>query len=164
MQYKSTTRISNTQLMKSRKMTILAVIVASLYWAAESIVHRFVFAEEAFELLPSNINELWMRVTIVVLLVSFGVLGDAWSRRLVTKEDEKRQIYIATVSSAQHILNNLLNQIHVVFLEMDDEYRVDEKTREMLKQSLRDAQAQVVRLSAVTDLDEEAIRDSVAPK
>ncbi len=105
-----------------------------------------------------------MRIIIVVLLVSFGIFGDAWSRRLVTKEDEKRQIFIATVGSTQHILNNLLNQIHVVFLKMDDEYRVDAKTRHMLKRSLRDAQAQVVRLSAVTELDEEAIRESVAPK
>jgi hypothetical protein len=71
---------------------------------------------------------------------------------------------IATVSSSQHILNNLLNQIHVVFLEMDDEYRVDAKTREMLKQSLRDAQAQDVQLSEVVELDEETIRESVAPK
>ncbi len=145
-------------------MTILAIIVAALYWVAESAVHRFVFAEEAFELLPSNINELGMRIIIIVLLVSFGIFGDAWSRRLVTKEDEKRQIFIATVGSTQHILNNLLNQIHVVFLKMDDEYRVDAKTRHMLKRSLRDAQAQVVRLSAVTELDEEAIRESVAPK
>ncbi len=145
-------------------MTILAIIVAALYWVAESAVHRFVFAEETFELLPSNINELGMRIIIIVLLVSFGIFGDAWSRRLVTKEDEKRRIFIATVGSTQHILNNLLNQIHVVFLKMDDEYRVDAKTRHMLKRSLRDAQAQVVRLSAVTELDEEAIRESVAPK
>ena len=145
-------------------MTILAVIVAALYWVAESIVHRFIFAEEAFELLPSNVNELAMRIIIVILLICFGIFGDYWSRRLFAIEDEKQQIFIATVSSSQHILNNLLNQIHVVFLEMDDEYRVDEKTREMLKQSLRDAQVQVVRLSAVTNLDEEAIRDSVAPK
>ena len=82
-----------------------------------------------FELLPSNFNELWMRVLIVVLMICFGIFGDAWSRRLVTKEDEKRQIFIATVSSTQHILNNLLNQIHVVFLQMDDEYRVDAKTQ-----------------------------------
>ncbi len=142
----------------------MAIIVAALYWVAESSVHRFVFAEETFELLPSNINELGMRIIIVVLLVSFGIFGDAWSRRLVTKEDEKRQIFIATVGSTQHILNNLLNQIHVVFLQMDDEYRVDAKTRDMLKRSLEDAQAQVERLSAVTKLDEEAIRESVAPK
>ena len=142
----------------------MAIIVATLYWGAESVVHRFVFAEETFELLPSNINELWMRVMIVVLMICFGVFGDAWSRRLVAKEDEKRQIFIATVSSTQHILNNLLNQIQVVFLKMDDEYRVDEETREMLKRSLKDAQVQVQKLSAVADLDENVIRESVAPK
>ena len=145
-------------------MTIVAIIVAALYWTAESMVHRFVFAEDAFELLPLNINELWMRALIVLLMICFGIFGDAWSRRLVSKEDEKRQIFIATISSTQHILNNLLNQIQVVFLEMDDEYRVDAKTREMLKRSLKDAQAQVEQLSAVTKLDEEAIRESVAPK
>jgi hypothetical protein len=142
----------------------MALAVAALYWIAESMVHRFVFAEEAFEVIPSNINELWMRVLIVVLMVCFGVFGDAWSRRLVAKEDEKRQIFIATVSSTQHILNNLLNQIQVVFLKMDDEYRVDAETRDMLKQSLRDAQAQVQKLSTVANLDEEVIRESVAPK
>ena len=150
--------------MKNRRMIILAIIVAALYWTAESIIHRFVFDEEMFELLPSNFNELWMRVIIVVLMICFGIFGDAWSRRLVAKEDEKRQIFIATVSSTQHILNNLLNQIHVVFLKMDDEYRVDAETRDMLKQSLRDAQAQVQKLSSVRELDEDVIRESVAPK
>jgi signal transduction histidine kinase len=145
-------------------MTITAIIVAVGYWTAESIVHRFVFAEDKFELLPANVNEIWMRALIVLLMICFGIFGDAWSRRLVSKEDEKRQIFIATISSTQHILNNLLNQIQVVLLEMDDEYRVDAKTREMLKRSLKDAQAQVEQLSAVTKLDEEAIRDSVAPK
>ena len=145
-------------------MTIVALAVATLYWIAESMVHRFVFEEDAFELIPSNFNELWMRVLIVVLMICFGVFGDAWSRRLVAKEDEKRQIFIATVSSTQHILNNLLNQIQVVFLKMDDEYRIDAETREMLKRSLKDAQAQVQRLSAVTKLDEDVIRESVAPE
>ena len=145
-------------------MTIIAIMVATLYWGVESVVHRFVFAEETFELVPSNINELWMRVMIVVLMICFGIFGDAWSRRLVAKEDEKRKIFIATVSSTQHILNNLLNQIQVVFLKMDDEYRVDAETRNMLKQSLRDAQTQVQKLSAVADLDEDVIRESVAPK
>ena len=78
--------------------------------------------------------------------------------------DSLRQIFIATVSSTQHILNNLLNQIQVVFLKMDDEYRVDAETRDMLKQSPRDAQAQVQKLSAVAELNEEAIKESVAPK
>jgi hypothetical protein len=150
--------------MKNRRMTIMALAVATLYWIAESMVHRFVFEEDAFELIPLNFNELWMRVLIVVLMICFGVFGDAWSRRLVAKEDEKRQIFIATVSSTQHILNNLLNQIQVVFLKMDDEYRVDAETRDMLKQSLRDAQTQVQKLSAVTELDEEVIKGSVAPK
>ena len=145
-------------------MTIIATIDAALLWMAESFVHRLVFAEESFEIIPSNLNELWMRALIVVLMVCFGVFGDAWSRRLVAKEDEKRQIFIATVSSTQHILNNLLNQIHVVFLKMDDEYRVDAETRDMLKRSLKDAQVQVQKLSAVTKLDEEVIRESVAPK
>ena len=142
----------------------MALAVAALYWMAESMVHRFVFDEETFEFVPTNFNELWMRVLIVVLMICFGVFGDAWSRRLVAKEDEKRQIFIATVSSTQHILNNLLNQIHVVFLKMDDEYRVDAETRDMLKQSLRDAQTQVQKLSAVADLDENVVRESVAPK
>jgi hypothetical protein len=145
-------------------MTIMSLAVAALYWMAESMVHRFVFDEEAFEIIPSNFNELWMRLLIVVLMICFGVFGDAWSRRLVAKEDEKRQIFIATISSTQHILNNLLNQIQVVFLKMDDEYRIDEITREMLKRSLKDAQVQVQKLSAVAKLDEDVIRESVAPK
>jgi hypothetical protein len=47
---------------------------------------------------------------------------------------------------------------------MDDEHRIDEKTREMLKRSLKDAQVQVQKLSAVAKLDEDVIRESVAPK
>ncbi|MCH8136253.1 MAG: hypothetical protein IIB77_09780 [Proteobacteria bacterium] len=94
--------------MKNRKFTVVVTIAAALYWVAESLIHIFVFQDPDFAFLPTDIDELWMRLDIVVLMIIFGIYADIQTGRLLAKEQEKREVYIATVSSTQHILNNLL--------------------------------------------------------
>jgi hypothetical protein len=150
--------------MRERRFTIYGICLALLYWVAESVVHRYIYAEDFFELMPSDLNELWMRVLIIFLLVGFGVFADNRAATIRNKEREKREVFLATVRSTQHILNNLLNQLQLAFFELDERHELESDTRKLLKRSIKEGKEQVERLSAVTEMRSESIEKSVKPR
>ena len=150
--------------MRHRKFTIYGFGLALLYWVAESAIHRYIYAEDFFEFVPSDINEIWMRCIIIILMVGFGIFADNRAEKIRKKEREKRAVFLATVSSTQHILNNLLNQLQLVFFELDERHELESDTRILLKRSIKEGKEQVERLSSVTEMRSESIEKSVKPQ
>ena len=150
--------------MDRHKFTVLGLGLALIYWVAESIIHRFVYAEEFFEVVPSDVNEFWMRMLIIVLIVGFGIFADNRARKIKASEQEKHAVFVATVRSTQHILNNLLNQLQLAFYDLEKEGCLESETRKLLERSIREGKEQVERLSAVSDINTEAIEQSVRPR
>lgn len=151
-------------MLERHKFTFLGIALATLYWFVESIIHRFIYAEEFFEIVPSDVNELLMRVLIIVLIVGFGVFADNRARKVRETEQEKHAVFVATVRSTQHILNNLLNQLQLAFFDLEKEHCLESETRKLLEKSIREGKEQVERLSAVSDISSEAIEKSVKPR
>lgn len=149
--------------MKHNNLTLKAIIIAVVYWLMDSSLHRLIFREKEFEFIPSDINELWMRVVIVLLLIAFGMYADRHTATVVQKEKEKRIIFNATVSSAQHILNNLLNQMQYFKLMAEETKALDKSTTDLYEQSMSDGKEMIERLSAVDEMSEETIKASVYP-
>ena len=149
--------------MERFKFSLLGIGLAFLYWFAESVIHRFVYAEESFEIVPSEPNEFQMRLLIILLIIVFGVFADNRARKIRKSEREKREVYVATVRSTQHILNNLMNQMQLAFLDLDQQHCLESETRKLLEKSIREGKEQVERLSSVADLSSESIEDSVRP-
>jgi hypothetical protein len=150
--------------MERHKFTLLGAGLAFLYWFAESVIHRFVYAEEFFEVVPSDVNEFWMRLLIVVLIISFGLFADNRARKIKASEQEKHAVFVATVRSTQHILNNLMNQLQLVFFDLEKEHCLESETKTLLEKSIREGKEQVERLSSVSDISSESIEDSVRPR
>lgn len=145
------------------KFSLLGTGLALLYWFAESVIHRFIYADEFFEIVPSDVNEFWMRLLIIVLIVGFGVFADNRASKIRNSEREKREVYVATVRSTQHILNNLMNQMQLAFLDLDRQHCLETDTRKLLERSIREGKEQVDRLSSVSEISSESIEDSVRP-
>jgi hypothetical protein len=146
------------------KFTLLGFGLALLYWVAESIIHRFVYAEAFFEIFPSDVNEFWMRLLIVALIIGFGMFADNRARKIRASEQEKHEVFLATVRSTQHILNNLLNQLQLAFYDLEKEGCLEHETTKLLKYSIREGKEQVERLSTVSDISSETIEKSVKPR
>lgn len=128
------------------------------------MIHRFAYMEQSFEIVPSNIDELWMRLLIIGLLIGMGLLADDRAAKILSTEREKRKIFMATISSSQHVLNNLLNQLQLALFEADRVDGLRDETRKLLEQSIKEGKEQIERLSSVTELDEETIIEAVKPK
>jgi len=150
--------------MKNFRFTIMSAVVSALFWLLEAGIHKFIFSEHTFEFIPSDANEIWMRIVIVAILLCFGVYADKQVKVILAKEAEKQKIFYATVSAAQHILNNLLNQVRLAFDEIDETKELDDKTRQYLEQSLAEGEELVTKLSSVTEFNEKSIKGSVSPK
>ena len=101
--------------------TIVSILIALMIWFLESVLHHYVFNESEFELIPSNLNEIWMRAFIIFLVVLFGVFADSFSKKQAAKEKqlESMRIYKSMVDATQHILNNLLNQVQLFKMEAE---------------------------------------------
>jgi hypothetical protein len=150
--------------MERHKFALLGIGLAVVYWFAESVIHRFVYAEEFFEVVPSDANEFWMRLLIIALIVSFGVFAGNRARKIKETEREKHEVFVATVRSTQHILNNLMNQLQLAFFDLEKERRLESETRNLLEKSIREGKEQVERLSSVSDINSESIEESVKPR
>ena len=104
-----------------------------------------------------------MPLLIVVLILGFGMFADNRAGRIKKSEREKREVYVATVRSTQHILNNLMNQLQLAFLDLEKEHCLESETRKLLEQSIREGKHQVERLSTVTHISGESIEESIKP-
>jgi hypothetical protein len=145
-------------------MAICAVILSLLFWLSDSLIHRFIYSEEAFELIPADVNELWMRALVIVLLLGLGFIADNRAKKIYAAEQEKVDIFVATISATQHVLNNLLNQWQLVFMEMEKSGDVSDETWVLLERSIKEGREQFDKLCSVQTINARTIQESVQPK
>ena len=141
---------------------ILAVVAATVFWFADSLFHRFVFAEPTFELWPTDANELAMRLIVVILMVLFGIFADYHVHKLMEREKMLRaEIYGSTLSASHHILNNLLNQMQLFRMEAESSKDFDREILREFDQASTDAGQLLAQLSDVSEVCPQRIRSSV---
>ncbi len=148
----------------SRGFTAKATLVSVIYWMVDSLIHKLAFAEEAFEFIPSDVNELGMRLIIVALLIAFGGYADYHTKALLKKEREKQSVVKVTVRATQHIVNNLLNQMQYFKFKAEELQAFEEQTLELYEQSIAEAEALTRSLGSIDDLTEENIKQTVFSK
>jgi hypothetical protein len=150
--------------MRHGKFAALAVILSLVFWMTDSIIHRFFYSEEAYELIPSDFNELWMRTLIVVLIVGFGLIAEDLTTRIDAAIRDKHKVFGIIVRHTEDVLNNLAYQLELAFPESDKAHDLDHECREILEQSIKENRDQIDRLISLTELSEETIEDSERPR
>lgn len=77
---------------------------------------------------------------------------------------EKEIIYLATIHGAQHIINNLLNELKVVEFEIENNPKFNKEVSSMFCNVLAEANTLIKDLSNVDNVDDKTIRHSISPK
>ncbi len=140
--------------MRHRKFATLAVLLSLVFWMTDSIIHRFFYSEEAYELIPSDFNELWMRAVIVVLIVSFGLIADDLTTKIDVARRDKHKILGITVRYAEYELNNLAYLLELAFPESDKTHDLDHECRKNLEQSIKENKDQITEELALRKVEE----------
>jgi len=151
--------------MKSRYFFLkVSMLVALSYWLLDSSIHYFVYGESEFEILPSDINELWMRFIIFILLIAFGIFADSHTNRIIDKDLQKYDVYIAMLGATQHILNNFLQSMFFFrdIAEKSDD--IGQETIELYDQAIIDTTNQIKNLEDIQNPTKEAISERYLPK
>lgn len=79
-------------------------------------------------------------------------------------EQEKQELYLSMTQAAQHVLNNLLNQLQLFKLAAENSNDFDPKILNLYDGMTAEANQLIARLSSVTELNQKNIRESVAPR
>lgn len=103
--------------MKKRRFVFIAFVIAVAFWFLESLIHYLIFNEQQFEIVPGDMNELWMRSVIILFILFYGMYVDFSIDRIMHKQLEVARMYSSMVHSSHHILNNLINQMQLFELE-----------------------------------------------
>ncbi len=82
-------------------------------------------------------------------------------RRRITKE--KEEVYLATIRGAQHVTNNLLNELILVDMEIENHPSFNKETLNLFHEMLHEAKKLIKKLSSVELITPESIRKSVEP-
>ena len=120
-------------------------------------------------------GELWKvisnRLLALFAIWVTAILALKWKRRedeifsLNSKmEKEKEKIYLATIHGAQHITNNLLNELQIVELEIENHPEFNKEVSLMFSDMLNEANKLINDLSSVEYIDDDTIRKSIYPK
>lgn len=56
-----------------RAVVLLSIILALAFWLVDSCIHYFLYREPTFQIIAQDVNELWMRSLICLLIVISGV-------------------------------------------------------------------------------------------
>jgi hypothetical protein len=151
--------------MKKRKYSIVAFVIALMFWFLDASIHYFVYREPQFEIIPDDFNELWMRAVIILLVILFGIYADSSTRKLLIKEKqmEAARIYSSMIHASQHILNNLLNQMQLFKMEALKSNDFDREIIKYFDIAFDEAKNLIQRLSQVENITDENIWASVDP-
>lgn len=144
-------------IVSKRLFTIIAFFVAFTFWLLEATIHYYVFDEPAFEFIPTEINELWMRIVIVLLTMSFGLFADAVTDRIRLRQLEMARTYSAVIHVSHHILNNLINQMQLFKIEALRSETFDRDVIDLYDNAINEALDLINTLSKVKDVPEEEI-------
>ena len=140
------------------RFTVISISIAILFWFSDSLVHYFGYGEQAFEVLPSDLNELWMRCVIVILIVAFGVFADHQT------DLEKVDVYRAMLGATNHILRNHLQNMHLFREEAENCIDFDKDVLKQYDQMIDETVAQIRNLENIQEPSKTNIEDRYRPK
>ncbi len=141
-----------------RLSTWISIFVAIVFWFFESAVHFFGYGEPTFEVFPSEVDEIWMRSVIVVLIVTVGILADRQNK------SDRLDVYRGMLGATQHILNNFLQKMMRIRSAAEDSEDFDKDVLELYDEIIDETTAQIRKLENIGNPSKSAIEDRYLPK
>jgi|WetSurMetagenome_2_1015567.scaffolds.fasta_scaffold17386_3 hypothetical protein len=126
---------------------------------SDNILNFLVKDRETLSLIQTFKGSLYVLIT--TLLLYFFINRDY--QKLIIKEQEKIDIFRATIQAVHHILNNFLNSMILFRFEAENCEAFDKQILEIYDNVIDSAQIQLQHLSSVHELTEEQIKKSVFP-
>lgn len=142
----------------------VSILFALAYWFFDSLVHYFIYGEFEFEIIPSEVNELWMRTVIFLVLVAFGLFADHHTTKIQKTEQEKKEVYKSMLFATNHILNNFLNNMMLFHMEAKKCKDFNPEILNQYQKIINDASAQIKKLDGIETPNKNTIEERFRPQ
>ncbi len=138
--------------MGSYKYVSIAGLIAALFWMADSLIHRFIYEGKGFELIPTDFNEYWMRILIVILIIGFGIYVDYSIKMRILWLEEKKKIIEDRAKEENKILRKFFHYVQYFESEVQRNGGFDGSTMQHLDSTLKKTQDRLDSLDDIGDL------------
>ena len=150
--------------MNKYKLTLIGMAIAVVVFFS-----AIIFDVDLFEMVIMSFEsvERFEIDEVIIPIVIFGIFTffDQIRRRRNHKiELEKIRIYKAMMSSAHHILDNLLNDMQSFKVIAENTPEFDPEVLSLYEKTIEDTSVQIDALGNITSIDEASIHASVATK
>ena len=145
-------------MIKKNLFLLASILIAALFWIADVAVHYFAYGDPELEFMPSDINELWMRSVIVILMVSGGAFADYRNRI------DSHDVYRAMLNASHHILRNFLQKMLLFREAAENSKDFDQDVLAAYDEMIRETVAQLKNLEDIKDPSRKNIEDRYRPK
>lgn len=142
-------------------LVILGFAFASLWYGITVFFDLDLFERGLYLLESYEIDEL---VIPIFLFTSFVTYDQIRKNRLSKEKIAKMQIYEAMLASSFHVVNNFLNQMQLFRYTAQKTKDFDQEVLKHYDNIVKDVIDQLESLRNVSEIDEGAIHEAVAPK
>ena len=95
---------------KNNNVFLFSLFFVFTFWIIESLLHAHIFDEKMhFEIIPHDMNELWMRLIIFILIPSVGYLAGRQIKLEKKIQEEKMLTLKASIISMNEMVGNTLS-------------------------------------------------------
>ena len=138
-------------MLHSKNMFRWMGVVASLaMWLIESVLHYMLFDRgDAFELIPSDVNEFWMRSSVCIFVVLTGFFAQRHVNDLLAIEEEKLSTVQATMRTVQDIVGNALNHLELVRIEAEQAGTLNQQSLDEIDKIISDTSGELGKLVTI---------------
>ncbi|MFD0861795.1 hypothetical protein ACFQ1M_06220 [Sungkyunkwania multivorans] len=141
----------------------MGILIAALYLALNFVFDIDLFEKFVMQMEKLESTEIDEIILVLLILLPLAVIDFAFYRLKKKKIEAERDIFKSMNYVAHHVLNNLLNQLHIMRLEAEHIENFDEDVIEMFDSSIEEAKESLKKLSGVTELNATSIKNSVLP-
>lgn len=139
--------------LREHRFFFCSVCAAVIFWLVESFLHQHIFdAGSHFELIPHDLNELWMRSFIFVLIIVIGYFAEREIAMQKKIAKDKHHSLLAMVHSVDEISGNTLSLMSHYCDEFIKSERFDKKSALEMKAIIDETFSELKKLSDVKNL------------
>ena len=156
--------MQNNLFIRKYGLTIVGFVI-SVSILLHSIINETDFFEKFVAYLSLveqyEVDEFILPILIFCLFAFFDYRKRQKKHKI---EHEKLLIYQAMLSSSHHVLNNFLNQMQIFKMTAENTPDFDPDVLKLYDDIIGSASKQIDDLGSISNIDEESIFNSVAPK
>lgn len=145
-----------------RPVLLISLAVSIFVWLGESLVHYVIFDYgHSLEIIPHDVNELWMRIVICSIIIIFGIYTQIQTDKNLSIENEKLQTLKATMHTVEDCVGNTLMGMKYTLHDAEKSGSVNKETHSKLIQMIDMIMTQLRDISSLESVDRKPFTNGI---